>query len=156
MTELAMTPSMLVELLRKGLRVGIPPTALSNMLDVPPDVVKNLAHVVRREQYGTAEMTEFLSNLTWEALGHQLRTIKFGSPELSQKAASVVMGKALATSVRQTPEEVMRAREELIAAIGQERLIEIEGVRVEEASAFVAMDEPSDDQRQAGEAVTSG
>jgi hypothetical protein len=66
------------------------------------------------------------------------------------------MGKALATSVRQTPEEVMRAREELIAAIGQERLIEIEGVRVEEASAFVAMDEPSDDQRQAGEAVTSG
>lgn len=138
-------PTTMVEILRKGLRVGIPPTALANLFELDPEVVKNLAMNVRREQYGTAELSEFLSYLTWKALEKQLHIIEKGSPEMSMKVASQIGGKALATSVRQTPEEVARAREELLAVARQERLIEIEGETVE-ASAFVAVDESSDDQ----------
>ena len=146
-----LTPVLLVELLRRGLKVGIPPTALSNMFELDPEVVKNLSITVRREQYGTAELSEFLSNLTWEALNYQYKTIVAGAPEAAQKVASLVAGKALATSVRQTPEEVKRAREDILAIARLEKLVEIEGVTVDsEASSFVAMAEQTDDQGQGG------
>lgn len=151
-----LSPYLLVELLRKGLNVGVPPTALANMFDMDPEVVKNLAMNVRREKYGTAELSELLSDLTFQALSHQMRTIMYGSPELAQKAAGVVLSKALATSVRQTPEEVMRAREELLAIARQERLIELdevyEGEIVETPSAFVAVDLETDHQGQGRQA----
>lgn len=156
-------PNLLVEILRKGLNVGIPPTALANLFDMDAEVVKNLAMNVRREKYGTAELSELLSDLTFQALSHQMRTIMYGSPELAQKAAGVVLSKALATSVRQTPEEVMRAREELLAIARQERLIEVdevyEGELVDAPSSFVAVDDQTDDQgqgRQAQEAPSRG
>ena len=56
-----------------------------------------------------------------------------------------LMGKALATSVRQTPEEVARARDDLLAIIAEKKIIEIEGDEVEQ-SAFVAVDDTADDQ----------
>ena len=150
MSEFSLTPDTMVEVMRKGLRIGIPPTALANLFDLDPEVVANLAMNVRRETYGTAELSEYLSYMTWVGLEKITQTIKSGSPEMSIKAAQAVGLKALATSVRQTPEEVKRAREELIAAIAQERLIEIGGDSGEafEASAFVALDESSDDQGQ--------
>ncbi|MDA4120187.1 MAG: hypothetical protein OK436_06325 [Thaumarchaeota archaeon] len=145
-----MSPTHLVDLIRRGLNAGIPPTALSNMLECDVEPIKTLSMQVRREKYGTAELSELLSELTFEALSNQMRTIKFGSPELAQKAAGVVLAKALATSVRQTPEEILRAREDLLAIARQDRVIDLEGEEVEvtEASAFVAMDEQIDDQRQ--------
>ena len=140
-------PETMVELLRRGLNAGIPPTALSNMLDLPVDVVKNLSLTVRREKYGTAELSEVLSDLTWVAVEKEYDLIKNGSPELALKATQAILGKALATSVRQTPEEVQRGREELLAVAHQNRTIDIEGEEIEpEASSFVAMDQPADDQ----------
>ena len=139
-------PEVMVEIMRKALHIGIPPTALANLFDLDAEVVKNLAVNVRRESYGTAELSEYLSYLTWKALEKQLHIIEHGSPEMSLKVVNAIAGKALATSVRQTPEEVARAREELLAVARQERLIELEGEKIE-ASAFVAVDESSDDQR---------
>jgi hypothetical protein len=149
----ALSPILLVKLLRKGLNVGIPPTALANMFDLPPEVVKNASITVRRETYGSSELSEVLSFLTWKAIETQFKIIEKGSPELSLKASQMVLGKALATSVRQTPEEVKNAREELLAVLGQQRILDIEGEEIEpQASSFVAADEPPDDQGQEGEA----
>lgn len=145
-----MDPILMVKMLRKGLNVGIPPTALANMFDLEPDVVKNLSITVRREPYGTAELSEVLSFLTWRAIEEQFGILDKGSPELRLKASAAILGKALATSVRQTPEEVKRAREELRAIAKQERLIEIDG-EIVETSAFVAVDESTDDQGQGRE-----
>lgn len=137
----------MVELLRRGLNAGIPPTALSNMLDLPVDVVKNLSLTVRREKYGTAELSEVLSDLTWVAVEKEYELIKNGSPELALKATQAILGKALATSVRQTPEEVSRGREDMLALAHQERIIDAEGEEIEpEASSFVALDESTVDQ----------
>jgi hypothetical protein len=148
MTEkIQINSATMVELLRRGLTSGIPPTALSNMLDVPVEVIKNLTLTIRREKYGTAELSEVLSDLTWTAIEREYEIIKHGSPELSLKATQSILGKALATSVRQTPEEVKRAREELLAVAHQERIIDLEGEEIEpQASSFVAMDESTDDQ----------
>ncbi len=149
MSTIELNPATLVELLRRGLAVGIPPTALSNMFGLELEVVKNISLTVRREKYGTAELSEVLSDLTWQAVEEQFNIIRNGSPELRLKATQAVLGKALATSVRQTPEEVSRAREELLAIAMQERIIEIEGVEIETTrSSFVAMDEEPDDQGQ--------
>ncbi|MDA4119767.1 MAG: hypothetical protein OK436_04180 [Thaumarchaeota archaeon] len=146
----AMSPPQLIDLIRRGLNAGIPPTALSNMLECDVEPIKTLSMQVRRERYGTAELSEYLADLTFRAINHQMKTIMYGSPELAQKAAGVVLSKALATSVRQTPEEILRAREDLLAIARQDRVIDIEGEEVEvaEASSFVAMDEQIDDQRQ--------
>jgi len=149
----SLKPMQLVECLRKGLNVGVPPTALSRMFDLPVEVVQNFSVTVRRENYGSAELSEVLSYLTWRAIAKQLDILEKGSPELSFRASQAIMGKALATSVRQTPEEVRMAREALLAVAGQDRLLDIEGEEVEpEASAFVAVDERSDDQGQGREA----
>ena len=59
-----LSPGTLIELLRRGLNVGIPPTALANMFDLEPEVVQTLAISVRRGRYGTAELSEALSFLT--------------------------------------------------------------------------------------------
>jgi hypothetical protein len=140
-------PVLLVKLLRKGLNVGIPPTALANMFDLPPEVVKNASITVRRETYGSSELSEVLSFLTWKAIEKQFAIIEHGAPELSLKASQMVLGKALATSVRQTPEEVAMARENLLAVARQDRIIDIEGEELEpQASTFMAVVESTDDQ----------
>ena len=143
--ELDLTPATLVELVRRGLNLGIPPTALANMFDLPVDVTMNLSLNVRREVYGTAELSEVLSFLTWKAAEVSLAALTGGSPEAQIKTAHMVLGKALATSVRQTPEEVKRASENLLAVARQDRILDLEGEEVE-ASSFVAVDEPTDDQ----------
>jgi hypothetical protein len=149
----SLSPMLLVKLLRKGLNVGIPPTALANMFDLPPEVVKNASITVRRETYGSSELSEVLSFLTWKAIEKYFHIIDKGSPEVALRAAQTILGKALATSVRQTPEEVKMAREELLAVFAQDRILDLEGEEVEaEASAFVAADESFDDQGQSGEA----
>ena len=144
-TEIHLTPETLIELLRRGLRSGIPPTALATMFDMEPEVVKEFSIQVRRGRYGTAELSEALSYLTWEAYEQTLMTIRSGSPELRLKATMALMGKALATSVRQTPEEVARAREDLLAVMAETKILELEGEEVE-PSAFVAVDDETDDQ----------
>lgn len=144
-TDVHLTPDTLIELLRRGLRAGIPPTALANMMEMEPEVVQTFAINVRRGKYGTAELSEALSFLTWTAYEKTLFIIEHGSPELSLKASSMLMGKALATSVRQTPEEVARGREIVLAIAAEEKIIELEGEEVE-ASQFVAVDDSPDNQ----------
>jgi hypothetical protein len=146
MSDVTLTPDTLIELLRRGLKVGIPPTALANMFEIEPDVVQTFAINVRRGRYGTAELSEALSFLTWESYEEMLHIIRKGSPELKLKATGMLMGKALATSVRQTPEEVARAREDFLAIIHQTKMIELEEGDGVEHSAFVAVDDTADDQ----------
>ena len=145
-TDVHLNPDTLIELLRRGLRAGIPPTALANMMEMDPEVVQTFAINVRRGRYGTAELSEALAFLTWTSYEEMLHIIEHGSPELKLKASMALMGKALATSVRQTPEEVARGRDDFLAIIAEQAIIELEGEEVEARSAFVAVDDETDDQ----------
>ena len=139
-------PLHLVEIVRRLIRVGVPPTAIANAFDLEPGPIKEVARNMRREQYGTAELSEAHSFITWLAYEKLLALIQNGSPEVSLKAAMQVQAKAMSISARQTPEEVTMARAafaDLVADIEiAEEDLEREAQRYEDARAQVV---PSDD-----------
>jgi hypothetical protein len=107
---LDLDPLHLVEICRRLIRVGVPPTAIANAFDLDPGPVKAVARNMRRESYGTAELSEAHAFLTWLAYEQLLTLIQNGSPEIKLKAAMQIQSKAMAISARQTPEEVIQAR----------------------------------------------
>ena len=124
-------PLHLVEVVRRLIRVGVPPTAIANAFDLEPGPIKAVARNMRREQYGTAELSEAHSFLTWLAYEELLGLIKSGSPEIRLKAAMQVQAKAMSISARQTPEEVTMARSAFADLVAD---IEIAESELEEAA----------------------
>ena len=106
-------PVVLVEIVRRFLRVGVPPTAIANAFDLDPMPIKAVARNMRRESYGTAELSEAHAFLTWLAYEELLNLIRHGAPEIRLKAAMQIQSKSMSITARHTPEEVIRAREEL-------------------------------------------
>ncbi len=143
---LSVSPLALAEIVRRLLRVGVPPTALANALDMEPGPMKVIARNLRRETYGTDELAEAHSFLTWLSYEKMLDLIMHGSPEVALKAAMQIQSKSMAITARQTPEEVSLARAEI--AVLREGLeiteedIEAEAAAYEEVRGHFV---PSDD-----------
>lgn len=104
-------PVLLVEVVRRLIRVGVPPTAIANAFDMDPGPIKSVARNMRRDAYGTDELAEAHSFLTWLAYEQLLDLIQNGSPEIKLRAAMQIQAKAMAISARQTPEEMITARD---------------------------------------------
>ena len=142
----ALDPLHLAEIVRRLIRVGVPPTAVANAFDLEAGPIKQVARNLRREQYGTAELSEAHSFLTWLAYEKLLELIQSGSPEVALKAAMQVQSKAMSISARQTPEEVTMARSafaDLVADIEiDEATLEDDAQAYEDERAQVV---PSDD-----------
>jgi exonuclease VII small subunit len=139
-------PLILVEIVRRLIRVGVPPTAVANAFDLEPGPIKTVARNIRRDTYGTAELSEAHSFLTWLAYEKLLGLMQTGSPEIQLKAAMQVQAKAMSISARQTPEEVSEARREFAELIDDieisEETLEQAAQEYEDARAQVV---PSDD-----------
>ena len=110
---LRLSPVVLAEIVRRLIRVGVPPTAIANALDMEPGPMKVIARNLRRESYGTDELAEAHSFLTWLAYEKMLDLIMHGSPEVALKASMQIQAKSMAITARQTPEEVSLARAEI-------------------------------------------
>lgn len=139
-------PLHLVEIVRRLLRVGVPPTAIANAFDLDAGPIKAVARKVRRETYGTAELSEAHSFLTWLAYEELLNMVRTGSPEIRLKAAMQIQSKAMSISARQTPEEVTLARAEFATLSADIEIAESE--LEEEAETYDSMRAtvvPSDD-----------
>ena len=108
-------PLVLAGIIRRLIRVGVPPTAIANTFDMDPGPLKLIARNIRRETYGTDEIGEANSFLTWLAYEKMLDLILHGSPEVALKASMQIQSKSMAITARQTPEEVQHARAELRA-----------------------------------------
>jgi hypothetical protein len=104
---------MLAEVVRRLLRVGVPPTAIAGAFDMEPGPVKAIARNIRRETYGTDELSEAHAFLTWLAYEQMVNLVMHGSPEVRLKAAMQIQAKAMSITARQTPEEVSLARAEI-------------------------------------------
>jgi hypothetical protein len=104
----------LIEVVRRLLGVGVPPTAIANAFEIEAGPIKEVARMVRREAYGTDELAEAHAFLTWAAYEEMLSLLRSGSPEMRAKVAMQLQSKAMSVSARQTPEEVSMAR----AALG--------------------------------------
>jgi hypothetical protein len=135
-------PLMLAEIIRRLIAVGVPPTAIANAFDMPAGALKTMARNVRRATYGTDEMAEAHTFMAWLAYEELLRILTSGSPEMRLKAAMQIQAKQMATTARQTPEEVSRARGEFAELVGEleitDAMLEEEAEDYEtERSAFV-------------------
>lgn len=144
---LDLDPLVLVEITRRLLRVGVPPTAIASAFDMDPLPIKTVARNIRRETYGTDELSEAHSFLTWLAYEEMVNLVLHGSPEIKLKAAMQIQGKAMAISARQTPEEVSNARAEfadLVADIDiEEADLDIAAQAYEDVRAeYVPSDDP--------------
>jgi hypothetical protein len=104
----------LIEVVRRLLNVGVPPTAVANAFDIDPGPIKEVARMIRREAYGTDELAEAHAFLTWAAYEEMLSLLRNGSPEMRAKVAMQLQSKAMSVSARQTPEEVSMARAALV------------------------------------------
>jgi hypothetical protein len=104
---------MLAEIIRRLLRVGVPPTAIAGAFDMEVGPLKVVSRNLRRETYGTDELSEAHAFLTWLAYEKMVDLVLHGSPEIALKAAMQVQGKAMSITARQTPEEVSIARHEI-------------------------------------------
>ena len=124
----------LIEVVRRLLNVGVPPTALANAFDMDPAPLKAIARMMRREAYGTEELAEAHAFLTWAAYEEMLNLLRTGSPEMRAKVAMQLQSKAMAISARQTPEDVSMARAALGALVAD---LEISDAELEaEAQAY--------------------
>ncbi len=124
----------LIEVVRRLLNVGVPPTAVANAFDIDPAPVKAVARMMRREAYGTDELGEANAFLTWVAYEEMLTLLRTGSPEMRAKVAMQLQSKAMAISARQTPEDVSMARAALGALVAD---LEISDAELEaEAQAY--------------------
>ena len=124
----------LIEVVRRLLNVGVPPTAVANAFDIDPAPVKAVARMMRRESYGTDELGEANAFLTWAAYEEMLTLLRTGSPEMRAKVAMQLQSKAMAISARQTPEDVSMARAALGALVAD---LEISDAELEaEAQAY--------------------
>lgn len=124
----------LIEVVRRLLNVGVPPTAVANAFDIDPAPVKAVARMMRREAYGTEELAEAHAFLTWAAYEEMLTLLRTGSPEMRAKVAMQLQSKAMAISARQTPEDVSMARAALGALVAD---LEISDAELEaEAQAY--------------------
>ena len=110
-------PIHLVEIVRRLIRVGVPPTAIANAFEVDPGPIKEVARNLRRAEYGTDELSEAHAFMTWLAYEKLLVILESGPPELQAKVAMQIQSKAMSITARQTPEEVGRAREQLAELI---------------------------------------
>ncbi len=124
----------LIEVVRRLLNVGVPPTAVANAFDIDPAPVKAVARMMRREAYGTDELGEANAFLTWVAYEEMLTLLRTGSPEMRAKVAMQLQSKSMAISARQTPEDVSMARAALGALVAD---LEISDAELEaEAQAY--------------------
>lgn len=136
----------LIEVVRRLLNVGVPPTAIANAFDIEAGPIKEVARMMRREAYGTDEMSEAHAFLTWAAYEEMLKLLRSGSPEMRAKVAMQLQSKAMAVSARQTPEEVSMGRTALYELVADlditEEELEVAAQEYEDArSAFVVSDE---------------
>lgn len=110
---LTLPAPMLAEIIRRLLRVGVPPTAIANAFDMEAGPIKVVARNLRREVYGTDELAEAHTYLNWRSFEELQLILTNGSPELRAKVAMQIQSKAMAITARQTPEEVSLARAEM-------------------------------------------
>lgn len=145
-TDAHLNPATLIEVVRRLLNVGVPPTAIANAFEIDAGPIKAVARKIRREAYGTDELAEATAYLTWTAYEEMRNLLQSGSPEMRAKVAIQLQSKAMSVSARQTPEEVQMARGalgELIADLEiTEAELEEEAQAYEDARAsFVVQDE---------------
>jgi hypothetical protein len=95
------------------LEAGVPPTAIATAFQADPIVLRERQADLRVRHYGSAELSEALANLQWEALERAREFMSEGTSRTRQAFIMSILGKSLSLTGRQNPEQNERLRQDL-------------------------------------------
>jgi len=95
------------------LSVGIPPTAISNALDLAVEPIKALQDTMRINRYGTAELAEAMNFLIWKALDDTLDMMASAPIDKRMRLNTTLLARASAIVHGQQPDSMARIQKEM-------------------------------------------
>jgi regulator of extracellular matrix RemA (YlzA/DUF370 family) len=131
------------------LEVGVPPTAIAKAFEIDPFVVRDRATELRVERYGSAELSEALANLQWEAF-EQAKTMIYDAPySVRTRFIMAILSKTMSLTARQNPETIGNLRQNVLDLMGQMTGGgDDDDLAVQDPDAFVASTAADEDQNQ--------
>ena len=109
MTETIEVDTLILNLLEEGVPTG----PISRAFNVDQSLVKEFLNEIRARKYGSAEITELLQNLMFEAYEEARSQIRSGSPTVKARAINMILSRSMALIGRQSPEEFTRLRNQM-------------------------------------------
>lgn len=137
------------EMVDRLLEVGVPPTAVAKAFDIDPFVVRDRMNELRIEKYGAAELSEALAGLQWQAF-EQAKAMIYDAPyTVRSRFIMAILSKTMSLTARQSPETIGNMRRDLLDLMGgTSGDSSPDPLDETDASAFVAMVGPDEDQDQ--------
>jgi hypothetical protein len=103
------------------LEVGVPPTALSKAFKVDVYAIKELQDQIHCENYGTAEISEAMNFLMWQAYAEGREILASAPPTTRMRFITNLLSRQSVILGKQSPESLDRMRtalNDLYANIG--------------------------------------
>src|SRR5580698_6408769 len=95
------------------LEAGVPPTAIATAFEADPIVFRQRQAELHTRRYGSAELSEALAILQWEALERAREFMSEGASRTRQAFIMSILSKSLSLTGRQNPEQNERLRQDL-------------------------------------------
>lgn len=133
-----MTTEEFEDIVDRLLEVGVPPTALSKAFGVDVLDIKERLNGLRVQRYGTAELSEGLAGMQWEALEEMKAMIHQAPYDVRARFIMAINSKTMSLTARQNPETLGNMRQDLLDLYQQATAAD-DPLDREDTSAFVAV-----------------
>jgi methionyl-tRNA synthetase len=133
----------LLSLINRLLDNGVPPTAIANSFDLDVQVVKDLLDERHVKKFGTAELSEAIHALMWEAL-EDMRELMRNAPIAKRMQVNMsLLTRASAMIGNQEPDSIGKLQAEMAKMTAEVREIPVDaGTSIYETN---PVDAPTDD-----------
>jgi hypothetical protein len=139
-------PDWLPLIVDRLLTVGVPPTAIANAFDLDVQVVKDLLADRRVQKFGTAELSEALHNLMWEAYEDLLNLQKTAPITKRMQIDMTLISKASSMIGSQEPDSISKLQGEVATMMAEVRSVPTDpGTSIYETN---STDAPTDDSEE--------
>lgn len=138
-----MTDTELLTIIERLLDNGVPPTAIANTFDIDVQAVKDLLDNRRTRKFGTAELSEAIHALMWEAL-EDMRELMRNAPIAKRMQVNMtLLSRASAMIGNQEPDSMAKLQAEMAKMTAEVRTIPVDaGTSIYETN---TIDAPTDD-----------
>lgn len=118
-------PDWLPSVVTRLLSVGVPPTAIANAFDLDVQVVKDIVTTDHIKRFGTAELSEALYKLMWDAYEDLLNLQKNAPVAKRMQIDMTLISKASAMIGSQEPDSMAKMQAELAAMTAEVRQVPV-------------------------------
>jgi hypothetical protein len=107
------SPDWLETIIIRLLTVGVPPTAISHAFNVEVFAVKELQDTILTQKYGTAEISEAMNFLMWQAYQEGREILQFAQPAIRMRFITNLLSRQSVILGKQSPESLDKMRNAL-------------------------------------------